>query len=370
MKFICDCSILQNVIQNAQEFCSQKVAITSFVYLKLSNNNLNIRSTDSKMGYETNIGVKGEKNGELIIPCDKFNTVIKSFSEGNIIFEQKTNDYVLLKSDCSASSFKIRYNEASSFPNIELDEGNKYLEIDSNDLISMINQTIISVNDNVNENDSKAFFNGILMEEEDKKLSMVATDGRSMSFIEKSNYKNNNVERVSSIIPSKFLKLFIKICRIPCKIKIYINENSVFLVGDNYKLYTSLYKGTFPNYRKVLGMTLDKSVIVKVEDMNRILRRVSIMADKESKRIVFSIEKGKIIINSSDNEIGSATDEMKTDYDGEDVQFGINYTYIQDQVRVITSDYLKLSFKNSETQIRIQPTGDEEYTHVIMPMSI
>ena len=110
MKFLCDSTNFQNTIQNAYDFCSQKsLSSTSFILLDLNGNNLNVRATDGKIGFNSNIEVEGKKDGSIALPCDKFLNIIKTFSDEKIIVEQKDIEFVTIKSDSRLASFKIKY---------------------------------------------------------------------------------------------------------------------------------------------------------------------------------------------------------------------------------------------------------------------
>lgn len=370
MKFTCDSTLLQNILQNSLDFCSQKsISNSSFVLLTLNNSLLNIRTTDGKMGFDSSINVKGEENGSIALPCDKFLNIIKTFNSENIVLENKDESFLYIKSENKASNFKIKYNDSSIFPKREEVEGKKDIEIESTKFINMINQSIISVNETYAE-DNKAVFNGVLMDIEKNKINMVSTDGKSMSYIQIENKCEPSAEGKKIVIPARFLKEVSKIFKIEEFLNIYIRENAIFIKNSNTLIYSSLYKGQFPNYKRVLDANTEYCLVYKVEDMLQALRKVILMADNSNKRIIFKIKKGLTTISSVDNDLGSASDELENNFEGEEIKFALNYSYLLNQVKALTSDYLKMEFTNSDCQIRIRPTNEENYVHIIMPMSL
>lgn len=370
MKFICDSTILQNTIQYSFDFCSQKsVSNSSFVLLTLTGASLNIRTSDGKMGFDSTINVNGEEDGSLAIPCEKFLNIIKSFNSENLVIENKDENFLYIKSENKASNFKIKYNDSSIFGEKEEIDGKRDIEIDSTTFISLINQSVVSVNENYSD-DTKAIFNGVLLDIEKNKINMVSTDGKSMSYIFNDVKCESSADGKKVVIPSKFLKEVIKIFKIEELLSIYVRENIVFVRNSNTVIYSSLYKGQFPNYKRVLETPSEHCIVYKVEDMLQALRKVILMADNFSKRIIFKIKKGVTVISSQDSDLGSASDEIETDYDGEEIKLAINYSYLLNQVRALTTDYLKMEFTNSNAIIKIKPTNDENYVHIIMPMSL
>lgn len=370
MKFLCEAINFQNVIQNSYDFCSQKVlSTTSFVLLDLKGNILNIRTTDGKMGFDATLEVDGKKDGSITVPCEKFLNIIKTFSNEKILIEQKDSDYITIKSDSRPSSFKIKFNFSSTFPDKENIDIKEHIEIGSKELIKAVKQAVLSISVNVND-DTKAVFNGVLLEKKNNKIFMISTDGKSMSYVESEIEKKSNMEDKSAIIPSQFLKEIEKIFKNDEILDIYLKDNIIFVRNDDTIIYSGLYKGSFPNYRKVLDAGLESSIIYKVEDMNKALKSVVLMTDNISKKVILTIKPGVTIISATDNELGSASYEIASEYDGEEVKFALNSSYLVNQVKAVTSDYLKIQFTNGETHIKIQPTNEDSYTHIIMPMSL
>ena len=67
--------------------------------------------------------------------------------------------------------------------------------------------------------------------------------------------------------------------------------------------------------------------------MLQALRKVILMADNSNKRIIFKIKKGLTTISSVDNDLGSASDELENNFEGEEVKFALNYSYLLNQVK-------------------------------------
>lgn len=370
MKFLCDSTNFQNTIQNAYDFCSQKsLSSTSFILLDLNGNNLNVRATDGKIGFDSNIEVEGKKDGSIALPCDKFLNIIKTFSDEKIIVEQKDIEFVTIKSDSRLASFKIKYNNAQTFEKKEEIGVKEHIEIDSKEFVKMINQAIISVSDNASD-DTKSIYTGVYLEKKDNNIYMVSTDGKSMSYVEGKIEEKSKLEDKSVIIPNKFLKEVVKIFKNEEILDIYIKDNVIFVRNDDTIIYSVLFKGSFPNYQKVLNTPRMHSIVYKVEDMNRALKSVILMADNVNKKIIIAIKNGVTVISASDNELGSASDEIATDYDGDEVKFAVNYKYIVNQVRAFTCDYFKMEFNDMTTSIKLIPTNEERYCHIIMPMNL
>ena len=84
MKFTFDRDAMIKEISIAQEIISTKNAgsILSNISISAYNNTLDIKATDIKVNFETQIPVQIEEEGSTTIYCDKFMGILSSLPEG------------------------------------------------------------------------------------------------------------------------------------------------------------------------------------------------------------------------------------------------------------------------------------------------
>ena len=58
------------------------------------------------------------------------------------------------------------------------------------------------------------------------------------------------------------------------------------------------------------------------------------------------------------------------EYDGPETTIALNYTYLVDPLRVITSDAISLHFTESSKAITIYSEPRGSFFHIVMPMQI
>ena len=92
------------------------------------------------------------------------------------------------------------------------------------------------------------------------------------------------------------------------------------------------------------------------------------MVELKTRRIFLNILPGSLIISSQENEIGSAREEIPCKYDGQEVMLALNYVYIEDPLKTITSDRIKVEFTEAMKAITLKPEPEEDFFHIIMPM--
>ena len=189
MKFTFDRDSMIKEISVAQEIISTKqvAEIRSNVALYAYNGTLTIKATDSKVNFETNLPVQIQEEGETTVYCDKFMGILTSLPEGEIEFNQSTdnsNDQsisVIIKPLTKKIKFQIKSMSVDKFPDFSSADDVPYFEIPSKDIKEMIEQTAFAVSDDI----TRLFMNGVYFEKKEDSLILVATDGRRLSFASK-----------------------------------------------------------------------------------------------------------------------------------------------------------------------------------------
>ena len=374
MKFTFDRDAMIKEISIAQEIITNKspVSILSNILVIAENNKLTIKATDSAVKFTTTIPVDINEEGRTTIFCDKFMSILSSLPSGEIEFIQEDVG-VTIKPISKRVNFKLKSQAGDKFPEIGSSDNISFFELPSKDFKEMIKQTIFAVSDDKN----RYFMTGVYLEKTGNTFTMVATDGRRLSCVNKSGF--NVPDFQPAIVPVKILSCVLKNAPDEGNIKIAIVEKSIFIKFANLEFSSVLIDGQFPNYQKVIPENLTKSIMVNKNDLDAALKRTTIMVDKKVSRIIFKISSGVLKLISPESEIGTADEEIPCRYDGQSISMALNFTYVTEPLKVIDSENVVFDFNINETSgdeeanitkaviMRSEPAAD--YIHVIMPMN-
>ena len=374
MKFTFDRDAMIKEISIAQEIITNKspVSILSNILVIAENNKLTIKATDSAVKFTTTIPVDINEEGRTTIFCDKFMSILSSLPSGEIEFIQEDVG-VIIKPISKRVNFKLKSQAGDKFPEIGSSDNISFFELPSKDFKEMIKQTIFAVSDDKN----RYFMTGVYLEKAGDTFTMVATDGRRLSCVNKSGF--NVPDFQPAIVPVKILSCVLKNAPDEGNIKIAIVEKSIFIKFANLEFSSVLIDGQFPNYQKVIPENLTKSIMVNKNDLDAALKRTTIMVDKKVSRIIFKISSGVLKLISPESEIGTADEEIPCRYDGQSISMALNFTYVTEPLKVIDSENVVFDFNINETSgdeeanitkaviMRSEPAAD--YIHVIMPMN-
>ena len=372
MKFTFDRDAMIKEISIAQEIITNKspVSILSNILVIAENNKLTIKATDSTVKFTTVIPVDISEEGRTTIFCDKFMSILSSLPSGEIEFIQEDVG-VTIKPISKRVNFKLKSQAGDKFPEIGSSEGISFFELPSKDFKEMIRQTIFAVSDDKN----RYFMTGVYLEKNADTFTMVATDGRRLSCVNKSGF--NVPDFQPAIVPVKILSCILKNAPDEGNINISIVEKSIFVKFGNLEFSSVLIEGQFPNYQKVIPENLTMSFMVNKADLDAALKRTTIMVDKKVSRIIFKISSGVLKLISPESDIGTADEEIPCRYDGQDISMALNFTYVTEPLKVIDSENVVFDFNINDVDgdanitkaviMRSETGGD--YIHVIMPMN-
>ncbi len=366
MKFSFDRDALLKEISIAQEIIATKnaISILSNVLLQAENGSLTIRATDIKVNFETKIPVDVQEAGSTTIFCDKFMSIISSLPQGEIEFEQ--NDIKIhIRPATKKAKFQLKSITSDKFPEFTSPNSLSFFDIPVKEFKEMINQTVFSVSDD----ETRYFMNGVFMEKKDDKLQLVATDGRRLAYISKS-FGISLPDFKGIIIPPKILNIISRRATDEGPLSIAVGEKNIFFRFANYEFSSVLIEGQFPNYNRVIPESQAYSFEVDSKELLEALKRVALLVEQKSRRIFLAAAPGTLTISSQETEIGTAKEEIPCRYDGAEVTFALNYLYLEEPIKVLGSERIKIEFTEAMKAITLKAQPEKDFFHIVMPMQM
>lgn len=366
MKFSFDRDSLLKEISIAQEIIATKnaISILSNVLLEAQNGTLTIKATDIKVNFETRIPVDIQEPGSTTVFCDKFMSIISSLPPGEIEFEQ--NDIKInIRSVTKKAKFQLKSIASDKFPEFTSPTNLSFFDIPVKEFKEMINQTVFSVSDD----ETRYFMNGVFLEKSDDKLQLIATDGRRLAYIAKS-FGIMIPDFKGVIVPPKILTIINRRSSDEGPVSIAVGEKNIFFRFGNYEFSSVLIEGQFPNYNRVIPASQSYSFQVETKDLMEALKRVALLVEQKSRRIFLTVSSGTLTISSQETEIGTAKEEIPCMFEGDEITIALNYLYLEEPIKVIGSDRVKVEFTESMKAITLKSEPEKDFFHIVMPMQM
>lgn len=311
-----------------------------------------------------NLNFTVQKQGAIAIPAKTFSYLVKEL-EGDIVLEAKEN--FRLKITAGKVSAEITCLDPAEFPAWpEIEDGNE-LTLSVKALKDIIEKTAYAASDA----DTRYVFNGILLHLQKEALHAVGTDGHRLALlkIEGKDAKIISQDEFKVILPKKAVTELKRLIS-DDTVTIKIGKNHVLFKTPNMEFLTKVIEGTYPNYEQVIPKASTKTLISSKTDLEKALRRVSIISRERSNAIKLDMRDNTLIVSASNPDLGSAEEELSVKYDGEPFTIGFNARYILDTLEVIEKDEIIMQFNDPLGPSALKGVGDENYLSVIMPMRI
>jgi len=201
-------------------------------------------------------------------------------------------------------------------------------------------------------------------------LRMVATDGHRLSLSKSVPLESRLSMGKGIIIPRKGLLEIKKIVDENKEVDIGVVKNLFIVKADNTVLRVSLVDADYPDYKKVIPAEKGISVVLDKEVFLHALRRMSVVSSERYGGVILSFSKGKLTLNSTNLDVGEATEEIDIDYEGDLVDCGFNVNYLMDAVAVVDKDQVLFEVGIGLKPSVIKQVDDDSYLCIIMPLKI
>ncbi|MAX27701.1 MAG: DNA polymerase III subunit beta [Phycisphaeraceae bacterium] len=366
MKVICDRAELVDLLNLAGGVILSRTPkpVLQCVKLTVIEDTLTVMATDMELAIRACTNkIEIVEPGEALIPNDKFNQIVREAVDPTITLEVDKQEALITGAD---SHFKIFGYPVSDFPPIPEAKGDPDYTINSGELHRLIRQTTFAT---AREN-SRYAINGVLVERDNNKLTLVATDGRRLAMAKGSCKGNGDAGPKSVIIPTKALTTALRLFDDDSQtVSVKVTDNQLLFATDTAVLSTNLVEGNFPPYRDVIPKDSDRKATMRTDVLASGVRRASLLTNEESKGVRMSFSSEGLTLSSRAPEMGEAEVNVPLEnYDGEAMEIGFNPGFVSEALKVVEDDEVTLELK-APNKPGVLRTGNE-FLYVIMPLNL
>jgi DNA polymerase-3 subunit beta len=334
------------------------------VQITAGEKDVRICATDLEVGINYLISeVQVDEPGEAIVPADRLAAVVRESIEEVLVIESDKGTCQVKGSD---SHFTIYGHEPGQFPVVSDFEGAAEIKISLGNLRVGIEQSLFATA----RESSRYAINGVLWEIKDKKMFLVATDGRRLARSKVSLVSAPKGEMPANlIVPAKAMGLLDKIGgNEKDVVSVKPAENQILIGCNNIVISSNLVEGSFPKYEDIIPSDYDKKIMLSTEATLSAVKRASLLTSEESRGIKLAVGKGKLVFTGRAPEAGDAQVDMSIDYKGESIEIGFNPQFLTDVLRVIKTPEFELELGQPDRPGVIKSGAD--FIYVVMPINL
>lgn len=369
MKFTIQKVDIVDVLSKVQGLAGRKsnLASTANVLIRAAESEISLAATDLETGFEGFYPATVEAEGSLAINARKFFEIVRDFPSAEVQITEIDNHWIEIGNQ--NVEYHIVGMNPDEFPDIPKLESVDFFEIPSADLKTMIERSlIIGTGD-----DKRAHIIGVYFEkvqaEEENRVRMVTTDGSRLSTADQSCGEGAAVPDFGSVlIPKKGLSEVNKFLEPEGSVSVGLKDNHFIVKKEAETVIIRLLEGEFPRYADIIQRRDGHRIVMNRQSFLMMLKRMSILSSEHYRSVLFHFSEGKLVVNSTNPDIGESKEEIAIDFSGSPIEVAFNPRFFIDAANAIEEDNVLLSIVDAEKPCFLEPENDKSYLNVIMPM--
>lgn len=348
------------------------IPILSNVLLEAAGDRVTLTATDLELGIRCSCPAKVKKEGSGTVPARKLLDYVRLLPDADLSVKFLENHWATIT--CGRSRTRMAGMSRESFPELP-GMPEQIAGIPVKLLASMITRTSFAIS----MEESRFTLNGALLLLSDAGITMVATDGHRLAFVESAGQRNGEPESGKSfraLIPKKALAEIVRLAdesKPDAKMIFAGDDNHLFFRFDGRLLITRKLTGNFPDYERVLPKENNSIAKLQKDEIRSAIERVSQFADERSRAIRVQFLPGEVRVFSSSVETGESEESVPGEYSGPEMEIGFNAQYLLDFLKAIPQEHVSIALKDQKSAGELRPFDEalkDRYRYVVMPMRI
>jgi len=351
------------------------IPVLSNVLIDTDSGAISLLSSNLETGIKITDTAEVQENGAIAVNGRKLLSIVRELPEDNVLLTTDEHNRLTVRStsDSINAQFTIAGVSKSEFPEIKTEPDNEYVAINADEFKTMIRKVIFSISSDEN----KYSLTGVFIEKSDTSINMVATDGKRLAFVIRDDktldlaIDHFQIPHDGVIVPRIVFAELLKYNFEKNTLSMGFSSNQIFFMYDNIRLTSNLIEGKYPEYKKIIPEEREKYFMADKTTLLNAIKRVSVLVDESYNQIKLSLEKNALVLSSQNPSLGGAVEEIPVEYKSEDaVEIALNYVYLLDCLKEISSERIKIEFENAERVIKVCGEDEKGYINLIMPMKL
>jgi DNA polymerase III subunit beta len=341
--------------------------LTQFL-AQLSGNILTVTATDLEISMETQIEVKGAKDGRALLPARKFLEEIRVFPDVMISVEATENGRIKLVAE--DKNYDLSAESVQNYPKVPAVEEKDVFKMDRAKLRRMIEKTIFAVS----RDELRPQLTGEYLKFMPGEIRLVTTDGHRLvkMTIKQDEYKG---EARECIVPAKAMSTVARMCAAgEGDVQILFAANQIAFRVGNTTLISKLIEGRYPNYEAVIPADNKNALTVDCDQFHKAVLRASIVSNEISRQIRLKLRNDHLQILVEDIEQGNEGQEtVPCTFNGEAMDIGYNAAYVIDVLKQIDTPEVVFELGSPTSAGIVKPSEqekDEDLLMLVMPVRL
>lgn len=333
---------------------------------------LRLSATNLEMGITCWIPAQIQEEGSITVPARTLVDLVSTFPPENVqlTLDTRTQTINLV---CNSSVHDIKGIDAQDFPPIPVPDLTTGVDLNLVDFKEMIQQVAFAAS----ADEARPVLQGVKMEVQESQITLAATDGFRIS-VRKELLANPVKQEFSIIIPARAMSELARIATDGDKTVTMVvpqGRGQVIFHLNDAELVSQLIDGNFPDFRAIIPHNYKTHTTVSTPAFLKACKQAEIIAREGNNVVKLNIlpeenGSGRVEISALTEETGKSDIQMEANIEGNGLLIAFNVRFLREVLDVIHTPNVALETNANNTPGVIRPLGDDNFTHVIMPMHL
>lgn len=353
--------------------------ITQNVLLTTEQSMLKLSATNLEVAMTTWIGAQVEEEGAITVPARLLSEFIGTLPDERVDLAI-TEQPIGVNIKCIPFNSNISGANAEDFPPIPTVEDGVVCKIEPEVLREAIRHVAFAAA----VEDSRPVLTGVKTEISSDDFTFAAADGFRLAVF-KGKLSEPVSEDVDFLIPARTLNEISRLLgsqESSVEFTVTTSNNQALFKLDEVEIVSSLISGSFPDYAQLIPQSHTTRAVARASAFMGATRSASIFARDGSGIIRLQIanadpedeekKPSRMNVSARAEEVGDSQGDVMANIEGEDAKIAFNSKYLTDVLDVLAGGEvaLEVTSPSSPGVIKPNPSEDDNYVHVVMPMFV
>ena len=362
MKFSVNRDALSEAVSFVSRLLPQKapMLILTGILIEADANALRLSVFDYEVSAQVEIVAKVESSGRILVSGRLLNEIANKLPNAPVEVSLEGSK---VEVRCGSAKFNLSTMPIETYPPLP-ELPNVVGSVSGEDFHDAVSQVLPAVS----KEDVTPQLSGVLIEGNDKALTLLATDRYRVAMRDVS-WKGASGTEITPLVPSRILSEVAKTFAHQGEIQISVGGGEKEIIGfsaNNRSVTTLLLKGSFPPVRSLFPADVEDFAIVNTHDLIDSARRVGLVLEREAP-IKFDFKGGSVTLDASGNETAQASESVDVELTGKEIVVSLKPQFLIDGLSAVHSEFVKLAFTpssdpNKPGPVLISSHGSKEKT--------
>lgn len=365
MQFTISTTKLLSAVKAVLPIVDKRGTIPVLANLKIEVKNgqlVQITASDMDSEITIKLDVESSSAGITTVPAHKLSEILSNLERDSNVDIKLGDGGVSLRS--GRRRFKLPTLPHEDFPSLTYNKQMVSFTIFSEELAKFITKTLPFTSDE----QTRYYLQGVYMHIDKGDLHWVATNGHALSVVSRPSPESDG-ELPGVILPQTACESILRVFK-GTDVVFSVSDGGIKIEGPHACLVSKVIDGSFPDYHRVIPQCNDKIFTAERDILRTAVQVASCIQDDKTSAIRIAISGSSAAVSSTQTDQSSAIDSIDIEYDGPDIEFGINSRYLQQVLGNIDHETVQVFVSDAMSPIVIHGINDKSSTFVVMPMRV